>query len=76
VKRANHAPSFIGEIILENLIDRSVLVPFKAYLVSSRIENVQNFVPSRWHIHRYRMSLDQVQALILARPELTSMRGL
>lgn len=55
---------FIGEIILESLVDPSVLEPFRQFLVSSRTADVQDFVPSRWHIHRYRMPLDQVRTLI------------
>lgn len=55
---------FVGEIILESLVDPSVLEPFKAFVVSSRTAEVQDFVPSRWHIHRYRMPIDQVKARI------------
>lgn len=55
---------FIGEIILESLIDSSVIESFGSFVVSSRTADVKNFDPSHWHIHRYRMPLIQVQALI------------
>jgi len=56
---------FTGDVIRESLIDPSVLDEFKEYLVKTRTTTVENFVPSLWHIGRYRLPLDQVLKLIL-----------
>lgn len=55
---------FIGEIILESLVDPSVLESFKTFLVSTRKANVENFTPSHWNIHRYRMPNHEVLRLL------------
>lgn len=56
--------NFIGEIILESLIDSSVLESFKAFLVSARTANVENFDPAHWNIHRYRIPNHEVLRLL------------
>ncbi len=54
---------FVGEIIRESLIDPSVLEEFREYLVTTRTVTVENFVPSLWHIGRYRLPIEQVLKL-------------
>lgn len=55
---------YIGEIILESLVDPSVLQSFQPFLISSRTATVENFDPSLWHIHRYKMPLSEVERLL------------
>lgn len=55
---------YIGEIILESLVDPSVLESVKDFLISKRTANVENFTPSHWNIHRYRMPHHEVLRLL------------
>ena len=57
---------FVGEIIRESLVDASVLENFRDCLVKERTANVANFMPSLWHIQRYRVPRGRVP-VILAR---------
>lgn len=52
--------TFLGEIILESLVDASILSPYRQYLVKERIaEEPEETIPL-WHIHRYRMPRKEV----------------
>lgn len=65
VIRETHSDEmFIGEIILESLIDISVLKNIKHRLVSEREAQVKNFIPSHWHIQRYKVSYTELKCLI------------
>jgi hypothetical protein len=55
---------FVGDIITESLVNPSVLEEFREYLLQERTATVENFVPSLWHIGRYRLPRSQVSALI------------
>lgn len=55
---------YIGDIILESLVDRSVLAEFAVYRIKVRTESRENLIPPLWHIEHYRLSQEQLLKLL------------